>query len=124
MEGHHEKRHRLAVQGLMNTYGLITKVLLKLPLPIRLQPLRGSIYADDVDASLLHAWESLQDLPMDAEVKEWVGLLILDWIMACDYLFQNEEDPKEWHLHLVGMQLARILAGADLVNERLASQEE
>lgn len=124
MDENHQRRHRLSHIRLINAYGVIAKVLMMIPLPIRIPSLEGGMYSAEVGDGLVQAYEALQDVPMDAEVKEWTGLIVLDWISACEFMFHDEEEEAGWHLDLVEVQTARILVGADLVLERLASDTD
>lgn len=45
---------------------------------------------------------------MDDAEKALVGSMILDWIVAAQQMFSFEEDPEEWKLDLVSIQLRRI----------------
>lgn len=119
MDENHQNRHRKAVVNMIAAYGLIMKVLGFLPLPIGIPSLRDSLYAGEVETGLIRAYQALHDLPMDEEAKRFTGQMILDWIAASDVMFRDEEEEASWHLDLVEIQVARILAAADLVQEIL-----
>ncbi|MGI5223532.1 hypothetical protein [Actinoallomurus sp. CA-142502] len=116
----HQRRHALCVIRMIKAYGLIAKMLMGLPLRIQLPEVGDSIYADEIRKGLVRAYALLKDIPMDADIAWQLGLMIIDWVTACEWLFADDEDAEPWLLDAVEIQIGRIVAGADVVNERLA----
>lgn len=96
-------------------------LLARLPLPIQIPSLRGTLYRDEVGAGLVRAYTALKDLPMDTHARESLREVIRDWLIAVEWMFRDEEDEAGWHLDVVEVQLSRVLASVDVVEAVLAS---
>jgi hypothetical protein len=117
----HQHRHRIATAEIIDAHGEITKLLARLPLPIQIPSLRGTLYRDEVGAGLVRAYTALKDLPMDTHARESLREVIRDWLIAVEWMFRDEEDEAGWHLDVVEVQLSRVLASVDVVEAVLAS---
>jgi hypothetical protein len=111
----------MAAAGLAEAYGQIVGLLGRLPLPIRIPSLRGSVYCEEVGAGLVRAYAAVQDLPMDATARRCLCVGIDDWLVAVEWLFRDAEDEACWHLDLIEVQLSRVLVGLNAVDEALSS---
>jgi hypothetical protein len=117
----HERRHRVVSAEMIDAYGTIMQLLVRLPLPSDIPSLRGSLYSDEIETGLLRAYLALKDLPMDGEAKQFLCQVIGDWMTAVEWMFRDEEEEAGWHLDLVQTQLSRVLAAVDLVEAALPS---
>lgn len=119
----HDERHRSAVVNMISAYTLIMKVLALTPIPIGIAPIMETPYTDEVYEALIRANEVLRDVPMDAEARQYISEIILDWVIGSEWLLSDEEDPAPWKLDIVRLQVQRIKATADIVVAMLYSKE-
>lgn len=120
----HQRRHREAIVDMIAAYAVIMKLLTKLPLVIEIPSLRDTVFTDEIQTGLITAHNALQDLPMDPDAKQFLGFMILDWVVGADYLFRDEEEPNDWLIDIVEGQIERILVTGDLVADILSPPDE
>ncbi|WP_069166836.1 hypothetical protein [Nocardia altamirensis] len=62
-------------------HGVITKILLALPIPIEVAPYEGADPEDAVD-SIANARTLLRDMPIDEEIRDAIAATLLGWLTA------------------------------------------
>lgn len=108
LRAEYDERHEDMSDHLRAVYRRIADILEWGPLPIGVPKLHSGIFAESVHRSLVTAYTVLQDLPMDDAEKALMGSMVLDWVTASQQMFSYEEDPEEWKLDVVSIQLRRI----------------
>ncbi|MFV2172324.1 hypothetical protein ACFHW2_11920 [Actinomadura sp. LOL_016] len=95
---------------LIAAYGIVMKALQNLPLPIEVPAILGTHYDAEIADRLVRSLDLLVDIPMGDEKREAVRALVIDWLVARDYLFQAEEDLELWKLDFTVTQITRVHA--------------
>jgi hypothetical protein len=108
VDKNHAQRHQTAITQLIDLYEKIEELLSRLPLRIEVPLLQGEVYRAEVRAGLVQAVTVVGDLPMDGEARRVVCEVIVDWLIAMEFLFRDEEDEADWHLDVVQTHLRRI----------------
>ncbi|MFD0853704.1 hypothetical protein ACFQ07_15810 [Actinomadura adrarensis] len=119
MNDHEERRDMLAAHVLL-TYGLIAKVLQRLPIPIELPTkLDKDWQGPEAVQGLARTLELLGELPVQDGIRQLLHQLILDWLTAWSLGGVDFARPAPWLLDAAEYALARVEAQADLVIETL-----